>query len=284
MSRRAGIALGIVALWLAGIAALTKREVFRGEEQLLAGAALRVAPGALYYTVRENGQRIGFASANIDTTPVSFVMSDLLITNRRDDASDGGKETRRRFAARSTATLTRGLRLSRYSYQTRGRGTSSITGVVYGDTLLALMRSHDGKRPDTSLLELHGPPLVPGMLPMFVALVDEPSPGTTRSATVFDPTIDTLATATVRVVAESLFVVVDSAVMEEESRRWIPAHSDTVRAWKMEQEGGGIINGWFDERGRLVEGEPIPGMTMHRTAYEIAFDNWRHGIPESKDR
>jgi hypothetical protein len=36
MSRRAGIALGIVALWLAGIAALTKRELFRGEDQLLA--------------------------------------------------------------------------------------------------------------------------------------------------------------------------------------------------------------------------------------------------------
>jgi hypothetical protein len=72
--------------------------------------------------------------------------------------------------------------------------------------------------------------------------------------------------------------------MEPGTRRWIPAHSDTVRAWKMEQQGGGVINGWFDERGRLVEGEPIPGITMHRTAYEIAFDNWRYGIPESKDR
>ncbi len=282
MNRRAGIALGIVALWLAGIAALTRRELFRGEDQLLAEASLRVAPEALYYTVRENGQRIGFASATIDTTPVSFVLSDLLITSRRDSAP--GAKGPSRYAARSVATLTRGLRLSRYSYQTRGGGTSSATGVVYGDTLLELTRSRDGKAPDTSRLALHDRALVPAMLPMFVALVDGPSSGTTRSATIFDPTRDTLATATVRVVAESLFVVVDSAVMEDDSRRWIPAHSDTVRAWKMEQQGGGIINGWFDERGRLVEGEPLPGITLHRTAYEIAFDNWRHGIPESKDR
>ncbi|HEU6449928.1 MAG TPA: hypothetical protein VFT57_00810 [Gemmatimonadaceae bacterium] len=282
MSRRAGIALGVVALWLAGIAALTKRELFRAEDQLLAEAAMRVAPGALYYTVRENGNRIGFASATIDTTPVSFVLNDLLITSRADTIP--GATGQRRFAARSIATLTRGLRLSRYSYQTRGGGTSSATGVVYGDTLLELTRSRNGEAPDTSLLALHDAPLVPGMLPMFVALVDKHERETSRTATVFDPVRDTLATTTVRVVAESLFVVVDSAVMVPGTRRWIPAHSDTVRAWKMEQQGGGVINGWFDERGRLVEGEPIPGITMHRTAYEIAFDNWRHGIPESTDR
>lgn len=282
MSRRAAMALGIVALWLAGIAALTKRELFRAEDQILAEAALRVAPGALYYTVRENGHRIGFASATIDTTVVSFVLSDLLITSRPDTTP--GAKAPQRFAARSIATLTRGLRLSRYSYQTRGGGTSSATGVVYGDTLLELTRSRNGEAPDTARMALHGPPLVPGMLPMFVALVDKPSAGVSRTATVFDPTLDTLTTATVHVLAESLFVVVDSAVMEPGTRRWLPAHSDTVRAWKMEQQGGGIINGWFDERGRLVEGEPIPGITMHRTAYEIAFDNWRHGIPESKDR
>jgi hypothetical protein len=282
MSRRAGIALGIVALWLAGIAALTKRELFRAEDQLLTEASLRVAPGALYYTVRVNGQRIGFASATIDTTPVSFLLSDLLITSRPDTTP--GAKGQNRFAARSTATLTRGLRLSRYSYQTRGSGTSSATGVVYGDTLLELTRSRNGEGPDTVRLALAGPPLVPGMLPMFVALVDNPSPGTSRTATVFDPVRDTLTSATVHVVAESLFVVVDSAAPEPGTNRWLPAHSDTVRAWKMEQQGGGIINGWFDERGRLVEGEPIPGITMHRTAYEIAFDNWRHGIPESKDR
>lgn len=282
MSRRAAMAVGIVALWLAGIAALTKRELFRGEDQLLAEAAMRVAPGALYYTVRDNGRRIGFASATIDTTPVSFLLSDLLITSTPDTSL--GPEGRRRFAARSIATLTRGLRLSRYSYQTRGGGTSSATGVVYGDTLLELTRSRNGKAPDTARMSLHDSPLAPGMLPMFVALVDKPSAGTSRTATILDPIRDTLTTATVRVLAESLFVVVDSADLEPGTRRWIPAHSDTVRAWRMEQQGGGVINGWFDERGRLVEGEPIPGITMHRTAYEIAFDNWRHGIPESKDR
>ena len=283
MSRRAAIALGIVALWLAGIAALTRRELFRGEDALLANAALHVAPGAMYYTVRQGDDRVGFASSTIDTTVVSFVLSELLITSTPDTSA--GAHGRRRFAARSMATLTRGLRLSRFNYQTRGRGTtSSATGVVYGDSLLELSQGENGKRPDTARLALHGPPLVPGMLPMLVALVDKPSPGTSRTATIFDPIADSLTSATVHVVAESLFVVVDSAALVPGTVRWVAAHSDTVRAWKMEQQGGGIINGWFDERGLLVEGEPVPGLTMHRTAYEIAFNNWRNGIPESKDR
>lgn len=283
MSRRAGIACGIIALWLAGIAALTKREVFGGEEARLANAALHMAPGALYYTVSQDDKRIGFASSTIDTTVVSFVLSDLLITSIPD--STPGPRGDQRFAARSIATLTRGLRLSRFSYQTRGRGEPyGATGVVYGDSLLELSRERGSARADTARLTLHGPPLVPGMLPMLIALGETPSPGATRTATIFDPLGDSLAAATVRVVAESLFVVVDSAALEPGTHRWIAAHSDTVRAWRMEQQGGGIITGWFDGKGRLVEGEPVPGMFMRRTAYELAFDNWRNGTTESKDR
>jgi hypothetical protein len=283
MSRRAGIACGIIALWLAGIAALTRREVFGGEEARLAEAALHVAPGAFYYTVKQGDERIGFASSTIDTTVVAFVLSDLLITSVPD--SIPGPRGDRRFAARSMATLTRGLRLSRFGYQTRGReGSYGATGVVYGDSLLEFFRARGNAPPDTSHLALHGPPLVPAMLPMLIALTEKPSPGISRTATIFDPLADSLTSATVRVVAESLFVVVDSAMFDQDRRRWVAAHSDTVRAWRMEQQGGGIITGWFDERGRMVEGEPVPGITMRRTAYEIAFENWRHGIKESKDR
>jgi hypothetical protein len=119
---------------------------------------------------------------------------------------------------------------------------------------------------------------------MLIALGEKPSPGASRTATIFDPIADSLTSATVRVVAESLFVVVDSAALVPGTQRWVAAHSDTVRAWRMEQQGGGIITGWFDERGRLVAGEPFPGMTLRRTAYELAFDNWRNGTTESNDR
>ena len=283
MSRRAGFALGIITLWLAGIAALTRREVFAGEDARLANAALHVAPGALYYSVWHGDDLIGFASSTIDTTAVAFVISDLLITSRPDTTP--GASGYQRFAARSMATLTRGLRLSRFGYETRGRGRRfAATGVVYGDSLLELSRADGRSAPDTARLALHGPPLVPGMLPMLIALGETPSPGTSRSGTIFDPLADSLAAATVRVVAASLFVVVDSAALEPGTRRWVAAHSDTVRAWRMEQQGGGIITGWFDGRGRLVEGEPAPGITMRRTAYELAFENWRNGTTESKDR
>ena len=79
MSRRGKIAVGIVALWLVGLAALTRRELFRPLSERLAMAATRVAPGGTFFAVHQNGQQIGFASTTIDTTEASIVVSDYFV-------------------------------------------------------------------------------------------------------------------------------------------------------------------------------------------------------------
>jgi transglutaminase-like putative cysteine protease len=47
-----------------------------------------------------------------------------------------------------------------------------------------------------------------------------------------------------------------------------------VRAWRIEQEGGGLLSGWVDEQGRMVESEQFGLLTLHRMAFEMAYQNW----------
>lgn len=283
MSRRAAVAVGVIALWLAGLATLARREVFGGEAARLADAARFVAPGAQYYQVWKGEKQIGFASSTIDTAATTFTVADVLIAYMPAGHTPGST---RRVAARSTAVLTRTLRLANFSYELRGSGIASrlATGTVLGDTLLSLVTTHAGERGGAKLLPLDDPILVPGMLPMIITLGEEPSPGISRTAMVFNPLTNSLDSVTVHVAAESLFVLVDSAAYDAGAKRWVAAHSDTVRAWRIEQQGGGMLTGWFDGRGRMVEGEPVEGIALRRTAYELAFNNWRNDSTETRNR
>jgi hypothetical protein len=74
--------------------------------------------------------------------------------------------------------------------------------------------------------------------------------------------------------AESLFVVPDSAKLDEARGTWIVAHEDTVRGWRLDPQGSTLVSGWIDERGRAIETKPMGTFTLRRTAYELAFQNW----------
>ena len=74
--------------------------------------------------------------------------------------------------------------------------------------------------------------------------------------------------------AESLFVVPDSAKLDEARGTWIVAHQDTVRGWRLDPQGSTLVSGWIDARGRAIETRPMGTFTLRRTAYELAFQNW----------
>ena len=76
--RRATLASVVIGLWLGGLAFLGKKELFRPHMDKLADAGLRVAPGASYYAVLQQGQQIGFASSTIDTTDGGISAHDYL--------------------------------------------------------------------------------------------------------------------------------------------------------------------------------------------------------------
>jgi len=273
VKRRRAVAAGaILALWLGGLATLAFRQFDQGESARLERAALLVSPGAEYYGVFDGGRQVGFGSSTIDTSAAWVRITDFVVA----DLSTG--RPRRRVAARTTARLTRGLRLTFFRYELGAdAGPYTATGTVFGDTLLSLVVSAGHARPVTQRIRLHGPLFLPTMVPMVIALGDRAKVGEQYTYDVFDPVTGSSGPVTVRVNAESLFVVPDSAMFDTTAGRWVAAHEDTLRAWRLEQLGGGRLTGWIDSRGRMVSAEPLEHLAMHRTAYEMAYLNWTRG-------
>lgn len=266
MRPRVVAAGAILALWAGGLATLARRQFAGGEAARLARAALFVSPGADYYEVSNGTSQIGFASSTIDTTQTRVRISDFVVA----DVNNA------RFSARLQVSLTRALRLTGFCYELGADARPyKACGTVVHDTLLSLTVAANGAQPVKRRIKLSAPLFLPTMVPMIIALGDRPKVGQHFTYDVFDPATDSSSMTTVAVTAESLFVQPDSATFDATSRRWIVAHQDTVRAWHIEEQNGGRLTGWIDESGRMVLADPIAGMQMRRTAYELAYSNWQ---------
>lgn len=266
MRTRVVAAGAILALWAGGLATLARRQFAGGEAARLARAALFVSPGADYYEVSNGTSQIGFASSTIDTTQTRVRISDFVVA----DVSNGA-----RFSARLQVSLTRALRLTGFCYELGAdAGPYKACGTVVNDTLLSLTIAAKGARPVKRRVTLSAPLFLPTMVPMIIALGERPKVGQHFTYDVFDPATDSSSMTTIAVTAESLFVQPDSATFDPATRQWIVAHQDTVRAWRIEEQNGGRLTGWIDESGRMVLADPIAGMQMRRTAYELAYSNW----------
>ncbi len=271
MRPRVMAAGAILALWAGGLATLARRQFAGGEAARLERAALFVSPGADYYAVSDGENQIGFASSTIDTTQTRVRISDFVVA----DVQGGA-----RLAARLTVSLTRALRLTGFCYELGAdTGPYRACGTVVNDTLLALSITGKSAHKITRRFRLTAPLFLPTMVPMIIALGERPKVGQRFTYEVFDPATDSSALTTIAVTAESLFVLPDSATFNATGHRWIPAHQDSVHAWRIEEQHGGRLTGWIDEGGRMVQADPIPGMQMRRTAYELAYSNWVRGTP-----
>ncbi|MEO6528693.1 MAG: transglutaminase-like domain-containing protein [Gemmatimonadaceae bacterium] len=285
--RRTAIALGVLTLWLGGLALLARRELFRPHMEKLAEAGLRVGPGATYYAVLQQGRQIGFASSTVDTTAGGITVHDYLVA----DLPIGGKL--HRATARSEVVLTRALRVNSFKIEMdAGLMPINASGKVFGDTLLMLALRGATGQADTQHVKLPGPILLPTLVPLAIALGDRPKVGAHVTLPVFDPIAMAPKDVRVSVEAESLFVLEDSSVFDATRARWNGARPDTVRAWRISTESGtgsAGFGGWVDEQGRIVLATQVLGMTLERRPYEVAFENWKldaaaRGTAVSADR
>ena len=270
MSRRVQAAVAILILWLAGLGFLTKRELFRPFMDRFQAAAFRVAPGATYFAVYQGERQIGFASSTIDTLAREIVVTDFLVAN-----VPVGKQ-RRRATATTRVHLSRGLRVLRFDAGLEFEsGPVRVTGEVLPDSTLVLAIAAGGEAPDTQRVKLAGPVLLPTLVPLAIALGDEPRVGNRYSLPIFDPASMGAREMQLAIRAESLFVVVDSAKVDRAEGHWTPALRDTVRAWQVAADDGSGFSGWVDAQGRVVEGAQLGLFTLRRTAFEIAYYNWK---------
>jgi hypothetical protein len=271
MTRRGLIAAGILVAWVAGVGAYARRELQRSPTARLAEAALRVQPGATYFQVERDGKHVGFASVTIDTVTAGLQVTDYTVLGTDTSAGDG------RTTAKTVIRLSRALVLQDFVVSREdGLRTTAVRGeVVANDSTLRWTRAAPGTPDVSRRVPVHAPLFLPTLVPLTIALGERLRIGRTYTVNTFDPATTRIGPAAVRVRAESLFTVADSAVFDSTRSRWIPAHTDTVRAWLLQSERGTLLDGWVDAAGRMVSSRTTEGLLLRRTAYEIAFENWR---------
>jgi hypothetical protein len=269
MTRR-HFAIGVLVAWGLSLGWLVKRELFRSTGARLADAALAVPPGSMFYRLDMGAQQVGFVSATLDTVPDSIRVEDVFVL----DVAAVGKM--HRTTARSVALLTRTLRLQRVDVTFDGDlGPFVAHGRVQGDSILRVSIVSDGDSQVTRI-KLTGPITLPTLLPLRLAFGGELQRGRTYTAQLFDPLLLAMREVAVRVAAESTLVVADSADLDSTTMVWGPEHFDTVRAFRIDQEANGIrVTSWIDAQGRVVRASSPVGFAMERSAFEIAYENFR---------
>jgi len=264
-SKRGAVAVLIVALWIGGMAMMARRNANRTESQQLAEVALRVQPATFYYIIDRDGEQIGAASAALDTTAKSLVSEEYFV-------GDFGSPAKapERTSARWQTRLTRGLHLIDLNADVaRPTKPFSINATVQEDTSIFIAGKKVTGRP-AARYTFTAPLFNPSVAPVVFMLGAAPRIGRSQTISIFDPMTRTVVRPTLRIRAESLFTVVDSATRDR-SGGWMVAHRDTVRAWRIEGAPH-ALEAWVDDQGRIVAAR-AGRYSAIRTAFEIAFRN-----------
>lgn len=275
MSRKA-IAIVVILVWVAGLGLISRRDKNRTLDEKLAEVGLRVSPDAFYYTLQQNGNVVGVASSTIDTSNTRVVVTDLVRGK-----FPTGKDTMR-VETRTEARFTRGMRLRDLLIAASGDiSPVTIRGVMQEgeDKTLRLTTEAKGERPVTQEHAASRPIFLPTSVALPLMLKGAPKIGDSIVVSLFDPLSRTLKDVAVKVQADSLFLVADSAILDSATHRWVKAHQDSVRGWRITGRNSSLT-AWVDAAGRLIAGSEPGGVSMMRTAFELSFANWK--IDETK--
>jgi len=273
-----------LAAWGAGLGVLAQRQLNRTASDRLAEAAVRLGPGAVYFSEEEAGRHVGFASVTIDTVPGGLLVTNYAVRDRRDGLAVV------REVDQTEARFSRGLKLQQINVSRGARAYRTTASLeVQSDSQALIIRTRGGVV-DSSIQVFRPPLLLPTLVPTAIALGDRPSVGSKHTYDVYDDDTFAIRRMQFTVAAESLFVVVDSASWDSSTRRWLGAHADTVRGWRV-SAADGDLDIWIDPQGRQIQSRRSACRTLctdtssavlRRTAYELAFENWRSGSPLSR--
>lgn len=279
MTRRV-VGIVVIALWVLGLAFLYKRNGNRSPQQELAQAGMRVSPEVVYYTLRQNDVQVGVASSSVDTLKDRIVAVDFFR-----GAIPHGKDTIK-VEARSDARMTRGMRLRDFVIKAIGdMPPFTLRGVMQEREDKTLrVTTLDGRRgrPVTTESVPDKPVFLGTFAPIPLMLRGEPKIGDSISLAVYNPLSRVAEPVTLRIQADSLFLIPDSAVMDSTSGRWVKAHQSSIRGWKV-GSAPPAQSVWVDASGRMLAAEEPQGISMVRTTFELSFGNWRldHMPPEA---
>jgi transglutaminase-like putative cysteine protease len=277
----------VLLSWAVMLAWLARREFTKGEDAQRNAGTTRLAPAAQFFGVYAGGRQIGQLNLTVDTLIDGVRVNELFVL---DVPYGNGVQ---QLTRGSEYTLTRSLRLRRVSHTIVGIGPQErLDGDVDVDSTLRLVHTESPLGvAGRARIPVHPDDILPTTLPFRVAFSGRLHAGAEFSL----PLIDLegggrSSPVSVRVTAESTFVVPDSAVWDSAGGEWVPATTDTIRAWRIEHDATGAPTvSWVDAGGVLVHEEIGGGVTLHRSAFEIVRENrqrrrsepqaWRRSIP-----
>ena len=265
MTGRRLLAWGILLIWLGMAAWHVKREYFQPEVARLAEAALSLAPGVHFYTLRLGDRTVGLASSRLDTVPEGFLLEDLLSLELPALGQTGTAVVRTRVNL-SSALVMRDFFFSLDS----DVGRYSARGVVQGDTLLQVDLDAGGGG-QTVTYRLSQPPIFSSVLPIRLAVGEGLEVGNRHRFPVFDPSSLSTRPVDVHVTEHDTLQVPDSAEFNPGTGRWTVAHLDSVPAWRVVEVYGGVnVESWVNADGRVIRASSPLGFSMEKTEYELA--------------
>lgn len=268
---RKHLAVLILVIWMGAMGWLIRREYFPADHDLLfSNVVLSISPGATYYRLLVGDQQVGFASSTVDTLADTVRLQDVVLM----EIPSGG--VAQRVEGRTVANMTRGLALRSFEATFRDAAAQYVArGMVEGDTQLSLTVESVGGFRNTVVLPIDPRVTLPMLLPLQLAFRGELQAGRAYTHELLDPLLLTRRATTARVVAESTWVVPDSADLLDGATQWTPATYVTLHAWQVNHALGALpYSVWVDDLGQVVDATTPSGFHVERTAYEIAYENF----------
>ena len=263
--RRTHTAALVLVTWFAMMGWQFRREYFQPELTRLAEAALALAPGVIFYTLRLGDRNVGQATSRLDTLPEGFDLEDVMVLDLPALGQTGSAVVRTRVR------LSPALVMESFSFSLDSEvGRFRADGVLGADSTLTVTIDAGGELQELSY-QLAEPPIFSAALPIRIAMAGELEVGNTLHLPVFDPSTLSTRPVEIRVLEFDTLVMVDSASYDPASQRWSPSRYDSIPAWKIAEIHGGVqVESWVDEYGRILRASSALGFTMEKTEYELA--------------
>jgi hypothetical protein len=231
-----------------------------------------VPPGAVFQAIHLGTRQVGFRSLTVDTLAAGLKVTDLT-TIDLPPLTPGGI---RRTSARTDAIYSKGLKLLRWQTDLLTEsGRTSVVGRTEGDSAVVLTAVR-GKETETFRMRVRRAVILPAAVAFVIRQRGMLKHTGRLSVDVLDPLDLVVREGRYIVDRESLFVIADSAEYLAQARRWTPAHSDTVRAWRLERENPALPWAqWVDVSGMPVRTDNPLGASLDRSAFELVYQNYR---------
>jgi hypothetical protein len=263
---RSGLAVVVLAAWIAALGWQARRVFFPAEAQRLALGVRAIPPGVAYYAVYRDAQRAGWGQIEIDTLPAASgfrVQSRILLSLPALGVAGRSERT-------SVEYLDANLDLDSLTHlSVLGDDTARVRAVSRGDSVVLLFDAF-GSRAE------HVP--IPGSVTtdagwrLRLAAAGQTRAGQRYGVVVFDPLAASARPQEIEILEAAPLTFPDSADTDPISGAWIAVREDTVQAWRVRSGSGDAAREiWIDEDGRLVDGAIFGGLRVERTAFELAF-------------